>query len=172
MPFRVAQPNGGTSRIAFRVYSAMGYENDRPRMWRTQAFPSKAKADWEIFLRGLAGSPQRIVCDNDLGMTAAVRAVFPQADLYFCEWHLKHALDRLLKKLCGDDPDHRADYELLRGRLDAAFTGLSFWRPFTAEAHAVGSKRLSDWLATTGAVLEAQCSRAAAGRPTAAPTRR
>jgi len=24
----------------------------------------------------------------------------------------KHALDRLLKKLCGDDPDRRAEYEL------------------------------------------------------------
>ena len=92
-------------------------------------------------------------------MTAAVRAVFPDADLYFCEWHLKHALDRLLKKLCGDEPDHRADFELLRGRLDAAFTGISFWRPFTADAHAVGSRRLSDWLATTGRLLEAQFAR-------------
>jgi hypothetical protein len=85
--------------------------------------------------------------------------VFPQADLYFCEWHLKPALDRLLKKLCGDEPDHRADFELLRGRLDAAFTGLSFWRPFTADAHAVDSRRLSAWRGTTGAVLEAQFAR-------------
>jgi hypothetical protein len=63
------------------------------------------------------------------------------------------------QKLCGDDPDHRADYELLRGRLDAAFAGVSFWRPFTADAHAVGSRRLSDWLATTGTVVEAQFAR-------------
>ncbi len=34
-------------------------------------------------------------------------------------------------KLGGDEPDHRADFELLRGRLDAALTGISFWRPFT-----------------------------------------
>ena len=100
-----------------------------------------------------------MVCDNDLGLTAAVRAVFPHADLYLCEWHLKHALDRLLKKLCADEPDRRADFELLRGRLDAAFTGLSFWRPFSAEAHAVGSRRLSDWLDTMGRVLEAQFAR-------------
>jgi len=159
IPFRVSQPSGGTSRIAFRVYCAMGYENGRPRMWQMQAFPSKTRADWEIFLRGLGAAPQRVVCDNGSGMTAAVRAVFPQADLYFCEWHLKHALDRLLKKLCGDDPDRRAEYELLRGRLDAAFTGVSFWRPFVADAHAVDSRRLSDWLATTGAVVEAQFAR-------------
>ncbi|MEA2189068.1 MAG: transposase domain [Solirubrobacteraceae bacterium] len=158
VPFRIAQP-GGTSRIAFRVYCAMGYENDRPKMWRMQAFPSKSRADWEIFLRALGGAPQRVVCDNDLGMTAAVRAVFPDADVYFCEWHLKHALDRLLKKLCADEPDRRADFEALRCRLDAAFTGPSFWGPFSTAAHAVGSRRLSDWLTTTGGVLEAQFAR-------------
>ena len=52
VPFRVAQLNGGTSRIAFRVYCAMGYENGRPRMWRTQAFPSKSWADWRSFCVG------------------------------------------------------------------------------------------------------------------------
>ncbi len=137
----------------------MGYADGRPQLWRMQAFPSKARADWELFLRGLGGAPQRVVCDSDLGLTAAVRAVFPQADLYLCEWHLKHALDRLLKKLMHDDPDRRADYETLRERLDAAFTGPSFWRPFTGAAHAVGSRRLSEWLNTTGAVLEAQFAR-------------
>jgi len=159
VPFRVAQPAGGTTRIAFRVFCAMGYEDGRPAMWHMQAFPSKTRADWEIFLRGLGGAPQRVVCDSDLGMTAAVRAVFPQADLYLCEWHLKHALDRLLKKLSHDDPDRRADYDALRERLDAAFTGPSFWRPFTIAAHAIGSRRLSEWLTTTGTVLEAQFAR-------------
>ena len=87
IPFRIAQPNGGTTRIAFGVYCAMGYENG----------PSANVADAGIsveitgrlgdlsVLRGLGGAPQRVVCDNDLGMTAAVRAVFPQTDLYFCE---------------------------------------------------------------------------------------
>ncbi len=159
VPFRVAQPDGGTTRIAFRVFCAMGYADGRPEMWRMQAFASKARADWEIFLRGLGGAPQRVVCDSDLGMTAAVRAVFPQADLYLCEWHLKHALDRLLKKLSRDDPDRRTAYEMLLGRLDAAFAGPSFWAPFTIAAHAVESRRLSEWLNTTGTVLEAQFAR-------------
>jgi hypothetical protein len=159
VPFRVAQPNGGTSRIAFRVYCATGYEDGRPRMWRMQAFTSKSKAAWVTFLRGLGGCPARVVCDNDLGLTAAVRAVFPNADLYLCEWHVKHALDRLLKQLGVDEPDRRAAFELLRGRLDAAFIGPSFWRPFATDAHAVGSRRLSDWLDTTGRLLEGQFAR-------------
>jgi len=70
-------------------------------------------------------------CDNDLGLTAAVRAVFPQADLYLCEWHLKHALGRLLKKLSGDEPDHRVDFELL-----ARTTGRGvYWALVLAAVH-------------------------------------
>jgi hypothetical protein len=124
-----------------------------------QAFTSKSKADWVTFLRGLGGSPARVVCDNDLGLTAAVRAVFPNTYLYLCEWHVKHALDRLLKALGADEPDRRVAFDLLRGRLNAAFTGPSFWRPFAIAAHAVGSRRLSDWLDTTGRLLEGQFAR-------------
>jgi len=59
--------------------------------------------------------------------------------------------------------------ELLRARLDAAFTGISFWRPFTTDAHAVGSRRLSAWLATTGTVLEAQFARRGLSRSADTP---
>ncbi len=44
-------------------------------------------------------------------MTVAVRAVFPQADLYLCDWHLKRPLDRLPRTLSHDDPGQRAAYE-------------------------------------------------------------
>jgi hypothetical protein len=76
----------------------MGYENGRAKMWRMEAFPSKSQADWQAFLGRLGGAPARVVCDNDMGMTRAVGAVFPDAELYLCEWHLRHALERLMKK--------------------------------------------------------------------------
>jgi len=53
---------------------------------------------------------------------------------------------RLLKKLKTDEPAHRTDFEQLRQRLDSAFVGASFWRPFVRDAHQVGSNRLSNWL--------------------------
>ena len=171
VPFRIAQPNGGTTRIAFRVFCAMGYEDGHPRIWRLQAFPSKSRPDWETFLRGLDGSPTRVVCDSDSGLTAAVRAVFPDADLYLCEWHLKHALDRLLKKLCADEPDRRIDFELLRGRLDAAFAARRSGgrlRPTRTPSVRAAS--------ATGCTPRERCSRrsslAAVCRPTGLPGRR
>lgn len=159
LPFSVRNPNGGPPLIAFRIYCAMGYENGRPKMLRMEAFTTKSQADWAAFLGRLDGAPQRVVCDNDPGMTAAVRASFPHAELYLCEWHLKLALERLLKKLRRDEPQHQAAFDVLRGRLDVAFVGASFWRPFTRDAHAVGSQRLSDWFTTTGDIVETQFRR-------------
>jgi hypothetical protein len=97
LPFSV-RSGGGRPTIVFRVYCAMGYENGRAKMWRMEAFPSKSQADWQAFLGRLGGAPARVVCDNDMGMTRAVGAVFPDAELYLCEWHLRHALERLMKK--------------------------------------------------------------------------
>jgi hypothetical protein len=37
------------------------------------------------FLRALGGSSQRVVCDNDLGLSTAVRVVFSHANLYLSE---------------------------------------------------------------------------------------
>ncbi len=34
-----------------------------------------------MFLDGVDGAPARVVCDHDLGLTAALRARFPQAEL-------------------------------------------------------------------------------------------
>jgi len=53
------------------------------------------------------GPPSRVVCDNDHGLTNAVGARFPDAELYLCEWHLRHALERLMGKLRTEQPQHR-----------------------------------------------------------------
>lgn len=99
LPFRVRDPDSGRFRIAFRVFAAMGYDAGRSKLWRLQAFTSKSQPDWEAFLGALEGAPPRVVCDNDSGLTNAVRVRFPEAELYLCEWHLRHALERLMGKL-------------------------------------------------------------------------
>jgi hypothetical protein len=155
LPFSV-RSGGGRPTIVFRVYCAMGYENGRAKMWRMEAFPSKSQADWQAFLGRLGGTPVRVVCDNDPGMTSAVGAVFPGAELYLCEWHLRHALERLMKKLRAQ---HEADIDLLLPQVEAAFTGTAFWGPFVERAHAAGITRLSDWLNSTGRIVEDQFRR-------------
>lgn len=159
LPFSVRNPASGRQRIAFRVYCAMGYEDGRARMWRMEAFPSKSQADWEAFLGGLPGSPRRVVCDNDLGLTAAVRARFPKTQLHLCEWHLRHALERLMRKIRSEEPEHAEAIDELFEQVEAAFTGASFWGPFVERAHAADITRLSDWLSDTGRIVAEQFAR-------------
>lgn len=97
-------PESGRHRIAFRIFAAMGYDRGRPKLWRLEAFTTKSQADWEAFLRALPGAPPRVVCDNDQALTNAVAARFPDADLYLCEWHLRHALERLMDKIRTEQP--------------------------------------------------------------------
>ena len=159
LPFRVSNRATGRQRIAFRVFCAMGYEGERPKMWRLQAFTSKSEADWEAFLGALPGSPPRIVCDNDSGLTNAVRARFPEAELHLCEWHLRHALERLMASIRNQEPQHEEAIDELQPQVEAAFTGTSFWAPFCERAHAAGIERLSAWLCTTGRIVEDQFRR-------------
>jgi hypothetical protein len=134
------------------------------------AFTSKSQADWEAFLGALDGAPPRVVCDNDHGLTSAARARFPEAELYLCEWHLRHALERLMGKIRAEDGHETAIDELLP-QLEAAFVGPTFWEPFLERAHAVGILRLSEWLNTTGQIVEEQFGRRGLrfGRPADVP---
>jgi hypothetical protein len=158
LPFRVRDPQSGRHRIAFRVFCAMGYDAGRSRMWRLEAFTSKSQADWEAFLGVLGGAPPRVVCDNDSGLTNGVSARFPQAELYLCEWHLRQALERLMGSIRAED-GHRDAIDELLPQVEAAFTGPSFWAPFLERAHAAGIPRLSEWLNTTGRIVEEQFGR-------------
>jgi len=137
----------------------VGFEHERPRLWRIQAFPEATQANWEAFLRGLDGAPSRVVCDNHSGLNAAVRVAFPDAELYLCEWHLRHALERLMDKIEKIEPEHRAAIDALRPRIEAAFTGPSFWKPFARDARAADIGRLSSWLESTGRIVEDQFAR-------------
>jgi hypothetical protein len=159
LPFRVRDPNTGRYRIAFRVFAAMGYEAGLPKLWRLEAFTTKSEADWKAFLGALPGAPQRVVCDNDHGLTNAVGSCFPNSELYLCEWHLRHALERLMGKLRTEEPQHQEAIDELLGDTEAAFTGPSFWAPFTERCHAVAIPRLSEWLNTTGQIVADQFKR-------------
>lgn len=85
LPFRIRDAETGRHRVAFRIFCAMGYEAGCPKLWRLEAFTTKSQADWEAFLGAMDGTPPRVVCDNDHGLTNAVRSQFPDAELYLCE---------------------------------------------------------------------------------------
>ena len=163
LPFRVRALNtrgrripGG--RVVFDVFAAMGYDDRaEPRIWRLEAFPNASAANWSTFLRRLGGQPPRVVCDNHTGMTSAVRALWPSTDLYLCEWHLRHALERLLDAQAR--AGHATALGTLRPRVEAAFAGAFFWARFVADCRAAGVPALDRWLDVNDPILQSQFAR-------------
>ena len=64
-------------------------------------------------------------------------------------------------KLRSEQPRHQDAIDELLADVEAAFTGPSFWAPFTARCHASGITRLSDWLNSTGRIVADQFGRRA-----------
>ena len=63
---------------------------------------------------------------------------------------------RLVGKIRAEDGQHEDAIDELLPDVEAAFTGPSFWAPFLKRAHTAGIPRLSDWLDTTGRIVEDQ----------------
>jgi hypothetical protein len=64
-----------------------------------------------------------------------------------------------MKKIRTQEPQHEVAIDALMPQVEAAFTGASFWGPFVERAHAAGITRLSDWLNSTGRIVEDQFRR-------------
>ncbi len=98
LPFRVRDPETGRHRIAFwgfRRDGISGRASETTKLWRLQAFTTNAQPDWEAFVGALDGRRRGF----DHKLTNAVGACFPDAEVYLCEWHLRHALERLMGKI-------------------------------------------------------------------------
>lgn len=161
LPFRVSALDAAMKAIpggavAFDVLAAMGYVDGQPQIWRLEAFPKATQATWETFLGRLDGQPPRVVCDNHSGMNGAIRKLWPSTDLYLCEWHLEHALDRLLnKEIKAGDPYARA----LKDKVHTAFAGDAFWEPFVMECRDAGNRSLNRWLNKNDPIIRGQFAR-------------
>src|SRR5665811_878664 len=103
--------------------------------------------------------PERIVCDGHGGMLAAIEARWPQAELHRCEWHLQHALDRLLAKEARNDPSE--ELRELRERAEGALVGPPSWHQFVRAARVAENESLDRWIAVNAATIEAQFARRA-----------
>jgi hypothetical protein len=162
LPFRVRALDARgrripAGRVAFDVFCAVGYRGGKPRLWRAEAFPSAHPANWRGFLDSLADEPKRIVCDAHGGMLRAIEERWAEAELHQCEWHLQHALERLLAKEARSNPSE--ELEELRVRAEGALAGPSFWRPFVRAARAAENESLDRWIAVNGATIESQFAR-------------
>jgi hypothetical protein len=162
LPFRVRALDADgkripAGRVAFDVFCAVGYRAGKPRLWRAEAFTSAHPANWSAFLGALPGEPSRIVCDAHSGMLRAIEERWPDAELHQCEWHLRHALDRLLAKEIRSSPSE--ELAELRTRAEGALTGPSFWRPFVHATKAAENESLDRWIAVNDPIIERQFAR-------------
>ena len=162
LPFRVRALDAGgrripAGRVAFDVFCAVGFYAGRPRLWLAQAFASAGPANWSAFLGSLPGHPGRIVCDAHGGMLVAIASRWPQVEVQQCEWHLQHALDRLLAKEIRNDPS--AELTELRDVASRALLGPSPWQQFVRAARFIENEGLERWIAFNAATIERQFAR-------------
>jgi hypothetical protein len=135
----------------------VGYRAGSPRLWRAEAFPSAHPANWSAFLGSVPGEPKRIVCDAHTGMLQAIEERWPGVELHQCEWHLQHALERLLRKELRSNPGE--ELKELRDRAEGALVGPSFWRQFVRVARIAENESLDRWIAANGPMIESQFAR-------------
>ena len=156
--FRLRRSDIATrSYYAWHVLCALAYVDGHRVLWRAQAFTNATPASWREFFAALPGAPPRIVCDAHSGMLKVIEERWPQTEVYLCEWHLRHALERLLEKIGG----HTA--ERLLPRTEAAFAGARFWEVFAGEARELGDLRVDAWLDRWSPVIASQFAHR--GRP-------
>ena len=117
--------------VAFDVFAAMGYEDERPVFVRIEAFPDASTENWVQFLRGgaLTGQPQRVVTDGHDGTINAARYVWPEARMYRSEWHLMRSVEKKLiaAKVNGDAK--------LVSAFRQAFVNRNWWEHFRVKVH-------------------------------------
>lgn len=147
------------SRERYRLFCLMfayGYPADgsAPRLWRVASAPSDDTTAWAEFLAGLNGVPRVVVCDDDGGITAGVRAAWGRKSrVHRCEHHLymraRVAFDK--DKVAGDDPLHE--------QLNEAFRSPEQWRRFREAAAADKRWNVVRWAKRTDKRIAVQLER-------------
>jgi hypothetical protein len=129
----------------------------KPKLWRPEAFTSAHPENWSAFLGSLPGEPRRIVCDAHGGMLRAIEARWPNAERHLCEWHLQHALERLLAKEArarpGDELDALRAPHRGRAREPVLLASLR------SRGGAAGIESLDRWFDVNDPIIESQFAR-------------
>ena len=157
--FRVRDPVSGRNRIAFRIFAAMGYESRAPEA----VAPGGVHEQVAARLGGVPGRPGRCPA------AGRVRQRRRPHERRSCPLPGRRAVPvRVASAPRAGAADGQAPrrgapapaaIDELLADVEAAFTGPSFWAPFVERCHAAGIPRLSEWLNTTGRIVEDQFSR-------------
>jgi len=88
-----------------RVIGAVAFERLKAggKLWRLAVDGTEDQYEWERFLGSMPGEPRRVVGDGSSAIAKAVRAVWPGAVIYDCEWHVaRSGAEKLRPAELGD----------------------------------------------------------------------
>ena len=99
------------------------------------------------------------MCDDDKGIKAAVKNLWPNAVIHTCEGHLRRLL---LDRLAADGQSPSSSFAL---RVSGALAGPSKWAAFVAEADMAGLAHTGHWLAGKDRLMHRQFATRQPDRP-------
>ena len=165
IPFTLTtrHPNGTitSQQAAYHLLGIHGYPAGRGsgRPWRIFVAGGADGAEWEKVLRSLPRAPSWVVCDDDKGIKAAVRSVWPNAVIHTCEGHLRRLL---LDRLAADGQPPTSDFAY---RAGGALADPGRWAAFVADANAAGLAHTCHWLAGKDRLMRRQFADRQPDRP-------
>jgi hypothetical protein len=165
IPFTLTtrHPNGTitSQQAAYHLLGIHGYPAGRGsgRPWRIFVAGGVDGVEWERVLRSLPGTPSWVVCDDDKGIKAAVRSLWPNAVIHTCEGHLRRLL---LDRLAADGQPPTSDFAY---RASGALAYPGRWAAFVADANAAGLAHTSRWLAGKDRLMRRQFADRQPDRP-------
>ncbi len=165
IPFTLTtrQPDGTVTseQETFHLLGVHGYPGGKGtgKPWRVFVAGGCDAIEWGKALASIPGQPSWVICDDDRGIKAAVRKVWPRAVIHTCEGHLQRLLiDRLIAD--GESP-----YGDLAVRVPAAIAHPAKWAAFVADASAAGLPITGSWLAKKAPLLTRGFATWQPGRP-------
>lgn len=166
---RTRKPGG---ERAFTIYAAMAYTgaNDA-KLVRLSAFRgtrTNVELEWEEFLRSFPGASARVVCDHERSLVRAVRTVWPETEIFVCEWHRKQRLVKVLEENGAwgsrdkDDETQALGIRRIRAAAHKALTTEDGWDEFCQLARKLRIKQLDAFIRKNDALTRDHIAR----RPT------
>jgi hypothetical protein len=142
-PRAAVQHGFDASREGAAVLVAAGRERFQPRArtWLATLAADETETSWTAFLGQLESdpAPEWVVADGAKAIRNAVRAVWPNAIFYPCEFHLRRAATNAATR------DGNQDDAAIIGGIKAAFWGEEGWDALGATVLANGPGFLFQW---------------------------
>lgn len=145
-------PGGQGGQVLFWVLGALSATTaPRSRLQSLQAFyrvDHTRTTAWREFLSTFPEAPKRVVCDDDNVIKSVVRELWPDTEIYSCEWHRAKVITEKMKAAgmygagSGSSSDKREAVRKIQEKARAAVRTVDGWDALMPDIHAHGDQDL------------------------------